>query len=192
MALFRLLHLPSCPTNFFRFHQNLSSASSQPSTHKPPTLNAALSFPSLSFKLPFKSQRFNLFEFQAPFSTRVQPITQNSENAEKDNQEEEEDDDKGEEEEFSKTRNLAQNVPWTSTVDDLRPLFEKYGTVVDIELSMYNKTRNRGLAFVRMASHEEALAAFRNLESYVSIFDKSGLFLDIVFFMGLCKILVML
>ncbi|XP_027148913.1 28 kDa ribonucleoprotein, chloroplastic [Coffea eugenioides] len=168
MALLRLLHLPSCPTNFFCFHQNPSSASPQPFTHKPPTLNATLSFPSLSFKLPFKSQRFNLFEFQVPFSAQAQPITQNSENAEKDNQEEEEEDDEGEgeEEEFSKTRILAQNVPWTSTVDDLRPLFEKYGTVVDIELSMYNKTRNRGLAFVSMASHEEALAAFRNLESY--------------------------
>ena len=116
MALLRLLHLPSCPTNFFCFHQNLSSASPQPATHRPPTLNATLSFPSLSFKLPFKSQRFNLFEFQVPFSTQV--ITQNSENAEKDNQEEEQDDDEGEEEEFSKTRILAQDVPWTSTVDD--------------------------------------------------------------------------
>lgn len=170
MALLRLLHLPSCPTNFFCSHQNLSSASPQPSTHKPPRLNAALSFPSLSFRLPFKSQRFNLYQFQVPFSTQSQSIIQNSENAEKDNEEEEgeEGGEEGEEEaeEFSKTRILAQNVPWTSTVDDLRPLFEKYGTVVDIELSMYNKTRNRGLAFVTMASHEEALAAFSNLESY--------------------------
>lgn len=34
---------------------------------------------------------------------------------------------------------------------------------------MHNKTRNRGLAFVSMASPEEALAALSNLESYVSI-----------------------
>lgn len=33
---------------------------------------------------------------------------------------------------------------------------------------MYNKTRNRGLAFVEMASEEEALAALNSLESYVS------------------------
>ncbi|XWS14957.1 hypothetical protein CRYUN_Cryun35bG0052900 [Craigia yunnanensis] len=33
-------------------------------------------------------------------------------------------------------------------------------------LSMHNKTRNRGLAFVSMASPEEALAALNNLESY--------------------------
>lgn len=62
---------------------------------------------------------------------------------------------------------LAQNLPWTSTSDDIRPLFERYGTVVDIEFSMYNKksNRNRGLAFVTMGSHEEALAALNNLES---------------------------
>lgn len=34
---------------------------------------------------------------------------------------------------------------------------------------MYNKTKNRGLAFVTMSSPEEALAALNNLESYVSI-----------------------
>lgn len=37
------------------------------------------------------------------------------------------------------------------------------------KLSMYNKTRNRGLAFVSMSSPEEALAALNNLESYVSV-----------------------
>lgn len=40
--------------------------------------------------------------------------------------------------------------------------------VVD-KLAMYNKTRNRGLAFVTMGSPEEALAALNNLESSVSI-----------------------
>lgn len=51
--------------------------------------------------------------------------------------EEEEDGVEGEEEEVSKTRLLVENVPWTSTADDLRPLFEKYGTVVGIEVSFY-------------------------------------------------------
>ncbi|KAK8649100.1 hypothetical protein V6N13_129836 [Hibiscus sabdariffa] len=69
-------------------------------------------------------------------------------------------------EEFSKTRLIAQNVPWSCTIEDIRSLFEKYGTVLDVELSMHNKTRNRGLAFVSMASAEEALAALNNLESY--------------------------
>ncbi|KAL5777280.1 hypothetical protein ACOSP7_010206 [Xanthoceras sorbifolium] len=68
-------------------------------------------------------------------------------------------------EEFSKDRLIAQNVPWASTAEDIRALFEKHGTVLDVELSMHNKTRNRGLAFVTMGSPEEALAALKNLES---------------------------
>ncbi|KAJ0087155.1 hypothetical protein Patl1_08582 [Pistacia atlantica] len=70
------------------------------------------------------------------------------------------------EEEYSKTRLLAQNVPWTATVEDIRSLFEKHGKVLDVELSMHNKTRNRGLAFVTMGSPAEAVAALNNLESY--------------------------
>ncbi|KAJ1424708.1 RNA-binding domain superfamily [Sesbania bispinosa] len=69
-------------------------------------------------------------------------------------------------EEFSRTRLLAQNVPWTSTPEDIRSLFERHGKVIEVELSMYNKTRNRGLAFVEMGSPEEALAALNSLESY--------------------------
>lgn len=38
------------------------------------------------------------------------------------------------------------------------------------KLSMYNKSRNRGLAFVTMGSPEEAVAALNNLEAYVSIY----------------------
>uniref|UniRef100_A0A6M2ER84 RRM domain-containing protein n=1 Tax=Populus davidiana TaxID=266767 RepID=A0A6M2ER84_9ROSI len=70
------------------------------------------------------------------------------------------------EEELSKTRLLASNVPWNCTAEDIRALFQKFGTVVDVELSMYSKTRNRGLAFVTMGSPEEAVAALNNLESY--------------------------
>jgi RNA recognition motif-containing protein len=38
------------------------------------------------------------------------------------------------EEEVSPTRLLAQNFPWTSTAQDVRTLFEKYGKVVDVEV----------------------------------------------------------
>lgn len=69
------------------------------------------------------------------------------------------------EDEVSNTRLLVQNVPWTCSIDDIRPLFENHGSVVDIEFSMYNKTRNRGLAFVTMSSNEEAVAALNDLES---------------------------
>ncbi|KAJ6919814.1 hypothetical protein NC651_013686 [Populus alba x Populus x berolinensis] len=37
------------------------------------------------------------------------------------------------EEEFSKTRLLASNVPWNRTAEDIRALFQKFGTVVDVE-----------------------------------------------------------
>ena len=38
-----------------------------------------------------------------------------------------------------------------------------------VKLSMHNKVKNRGLAFVTMGSPEEALTALNNLDSYVSI-----------------------
>lgn len=63
-------------------------------------------------------------------------------------------------------RLIAQNIPWTCTVEDVKALFEKHGTVLDVELSMYNKTSNRGLAFITMASEEDATAALNNLNSY--------------------------
>ncbi|XP_072984783.1 28 kDa ribonucleoprotein, chloroplastic-like [Typha latifolia] len=62
-------------------------------------------------------------------------------------------------------RLIAQNIPWDCTAEDIRALFEKHGVVVDVELSMYNSNKNRGLAFVSMASEEEALAALENLNS---------------------------
>lgn len=37
-------------------------------------------------------------------------------------------------EEFSKTRLLAQNVPWTCTPEDIRSLFERHGKVLDVEV----------------------------------------------------------
>ncbi|WJX34983.1 hypothetical protein P8452_23035 [Trifolium repens] len=72
------------------------------------------------------------------------------------------------EEELSPTRLLVQNIPFTSTAEDLRTLFEKYGKVVDVELSKYgkNKNKHRGFAFVEMSSPEEALAALNSLQSY--------------------------
>lgn len=39
-----------------------------------------------------------------------------------------------ENEQMPKTRLCAQNIPWDSTMDEIRALFEKHGTVVDIEV----------------------------------------------------------
>jgi len=41
------------------------------------------------------------------------------------------------EEEFSRTRLLAQNVPWTSTPEDIRSLFEKHGKVLEVEVRFF-------------------------------------------------------
>lgn len=41
------------------------------------------------------------------------------------------------EEEFSRTRLLAQNVPWTSTPEDIRSLFEKHGKVLEVEVCFF-------------------------------------------------------
>ncbi|GMH00185.1 hypothetical protein Nepgr_002024 [Nepenthes gracilis] len=68
-------------------------------------------------------------------------------------------------EQLSLTRLVAQNIPWTSTADEIRALFEKHGRVIDVELSMHNKTRNRGLAFVEMGSPGEAAEALNKLEA---------------------------
>ncbi|CAO2202268.1 unnamed protein product [Urochloa humidicola] len=70
-----------------------------------------------------------------------------------------------EEEVGPKTRLVAQNIPWDCTADDMRALFEKHGSVVGVELSMYNASKNRGLAFVTMGSEEEAVAALNNLST---------------------------
>ena len=40
------------------------------------------------------------------------------------------------EEEFSKTRLFASNVPWNCTAEDIRALFQKFGTVVDVEVGI--------------------------------------------------------
>ncbi|KAF6170295.1 hypothetical protein GIB67_042985 [Kingdonia uniflora] len=64
------------------------------------------------------------------------------------------------------TRLIAQNVPWECSIEDIQSLFEKHGRVVDVELSMFNKTKNRGLAFVTMGSEEEAITALSNLELF--------------------------
>ncbi|KAM7520806.1 hypothetical protein LguiB_019768 [Lonicera macranthoides] len=183
MALFRLISLPS---TLLHPQQQLSS----PATSLPKPTNST-SFPSLSLSSSssssvsrlsnlsplIKTQRPGLFLFNVSSSTQAQSTTietptpqlENSINLEQVQVEEEED-------ESSRTRLIVQNVPFTCTADDIRPLFEKYGTVLGVQFMMYNKTRNRGLAFITMGSHEEAVAALTNLQSYE--FDGRTLNLD--------------
>ncbi|CAN4092409.1 unnamed protein product [Withania somnifera] len=144
MALLRLLSSPSLFTcssspTFFPLHHHHHSITAPISLHN-------TTIPSLLL-LPIKPQRPYLYLFNCSSSTQT-PETQQ------------------EDEIHSKRRVLAQNAPWTYSADDLRPLFQKYGTVEDIQVAMYNKTRSRGLVFVTMGSHEEAKAVLENLEAY--------------------------
>ncbi|XP_077224587.1 RNA-binding (RRM/RBD/RNP motifs) family protein [Tasmannia lanceolata] len=117
----------------------------------------------LPLQNPLKTKQFSSLSFsisQTPYKVlHLRAISSSTPTLESQKQEQEKS-------VLSKTRLIAQNVPWTSTTEEIRTLFEKYGTVLDVELSMYNKTKNRGLAFITMGSEEEALAALSNLDSY--------------------------
>lgn len=152
MALLRHLCFPST-TSF------LTAQPLQKPLHS--ILSFSSSFSPLSHALPLRTTgRINLFHISASAQTQSPPPASPSTAVTVDTPQNDE------EEEFSRTRLIAQNIPWTCTAQDIRSLFEKYGTVLDVELSMHNKTRNRGLAFISMGSPEEALAALSNLESY--------------------------
>ncbi|KAM7518548.1 hypothetical protein LguiB_017510 [Lonicera macranthoides] len=150
-----LLRLPYFPPSSQISAQNLLFSSSSSLSYTTATLSP--------LPLPIKTLKPTLF--LSPVSSSSSSIKSQSSittpQLEKSNEIEEE-----EEDEASRTRLLAQNVPWTCTADEIRALFENYGTVLDVEFSMYNKSRNRGLVFVSMGSHEEAVAALANLESY--------------------------
>ncbi|KAM7514545.1 hypothetical protein LguiA_004128 [Lonicera macranthoides] len=150
-----LLRLPYFPPSSQISAQNLLFSSSSSLSYTTATLSP--------LSLPIKTLKPTLF--LSPVSSSSSSIKSQSSittpQLEKSNEIEEE-----EEDEASRTRLLAQNVPWTCTADEIRALFENYGTVLDVEFSMYNKSRNRGLVFVSMGSHEEAVAALANLESY--------------------------
>lgn len=79
--------------------------------------------------LPSRTKRRSNFVFQSSSTAQEQvlespPVTPRNDGG----------DPEPETEEFSKTRLIAQNVPWTSTPEDIRGLFEKYGTVLDVEV----------------------------------------------------------
>ncbi|GJS31931.1 28 kDa ribonucleoprotein, chloroplastic [Tanacetum coccineum] len=138
MALLRFIHFPS--TSFQPKHPQFVNS----------TIPNTPSFPqSLSLSIKPNTPNFLLFQTHSSTIEAAQQIEPSQEELE-----------------ATGTRLLAQNVNWTCTEQDIRPLFEKYGTVLDIEISMFSKTKNRGLVFVSMGSHEEALAALTNLQSY--------------------------
>lgn len=95
-----------------------------------------------NYFFPLSSSPFHAYTFPitpkkvSPFvlhfsATTQDPVVDSSSSAAANTEQREEE----EEEEYSKTRLIAQNVPWTSTHEDIRALFEQHGTVLDVEVS---------------------------------------------------------
>ncbi|MED6155395.1 hypothetical protein PIB30_004827 [Stylosanthes scabra] len=162
MALLRSVCVPS--TTHVSTHNQSLSLSLNIHTHSITTINPLSSFQPLQLSIPHHSPTLLTTKqnpnFTLRFSQHAHTETETEASPTSVSTEEHAS------QEFSETRLLAQNVPWTSTPEDIRSLFERYGKVLQVELSMYSKTKNRGLAFVEMSSPEEARAALQNLESY--------------------------
>ncbi|KAK7852838.1 28 kda ribonucleoprotein [Quercus suber] len=162
-VLLRFLHSPSLTHNFPTEPQQL--------TRTPLSNLSTYNYKhNLSHSVSIKTKRLSNSNFVLRFSSSTTqeqaqaPSSSSSPNVSTETQV------LGQEtEEFSRDRLIAQNVPWSCTAEDVRTLFEKHGTVLDVELSMHNKVKNRGLAFVTMGSPEEALTALNNLDSYKAI-----------------------
>lgn len=59
------------------------------------------------------------------------------------------------------------NLPWRTTADDLRALFEPYGEVENARIVTDRETgRSRGFGFVDMADNEAGQKAIAELHNY--------------------------
>ncbi|KAK7407152.1 hypothetical protein VNO78_08829 [Psophocarpus tetragonolobus] len=58
------------------------------------------------------------------------------------------------------------NISWSLSATDLKDLFAQCGSVTDVEIIKSKDGRNKGYAFVTMASREEAQAAIDKFDSY--------------------------
>lgn len=109
MAAFRIVYFSPATSHFSHAHPFLP----------PPPLNHRV------LSLVTKPQRSNLQLILVNDNAKIRALAQSidSESA------------VAEDIGVSNTRLLLQNVPWTCSADDLRPLLEKHGSVVDIEVS---------------------------------------------------------
>lgn len=124
-APFRVIYFPSSllHLSYSYTHQCPSQAHHPNSTSLPSLSTSHLLSQTIHPKRP------NFYLFHMASSAQAQPIIQEFTPEEQELEMVQDDD-------VSKTRLLAQNVPWTCTADDLRPLFEQYGTVVEIEVCL--------------------------------------------------------
>lgn len=135
MSLLRLYCFPS--TSYFSTEQNQQQFHVAPflSLYKPQQNQHKDNHISLSSSLfhvhtfPVKSKKVSPFVFHFSAITQDPVVDSSSLNVSDETANSEQ-----EEEEYSKTRLIAQNVPWTSTHEDIRALFEKHGTVLDVEV----------------------------------------------------------
>ncbi|XP_042047290.1 29 kDa ribonucleoprotein B, chloroplastic-like [Salvia splendens] len=58
------------------------------------------------------------------------------------------------------------NLPWSFSVVDIKTLFSECGDVSDVEIIKQKDGKNRGFAFVTMASGDGAQAAIEKFDSY--------------------------
>ncbi|KAG8374610.1 hypothetical protein BUALT_Bualt10G0013300 [Buddleja alternifolia] len=58
------------------------------------------------------------------------------------------------------------NLPWSYSVADIKKLFGECGIVSDVEIIKQKDGKNRGFAFVTMATGEEAQAAIQKYDSF--------------------------
>ncbi|CAH2059269.1 unnamed protein product, partial [Thlaspi arvense] len=76
-----------------------------------------------------------------------------------------------------KRKLFVYNLPWSMSVNDISELFGQCGTVSNVEIIRLKDGKNRGFAFVTMASGEEAQAAVDKLDT----FEVSGRILKVSF-----------
>ena len=56
------------------------------------------------------------------------------------------------------------NLPFSATEDEIRAMFDEFGSVVDLHIPMDRETgRPRGFAFVTMSSPEDGRSAIKSL-----------------------------
>jgi RNA recognition motif-containing protein len=134
MALLRFLHPPS--TTFFSTEQQLSRMPTPLTINSSYSLSFSWSLPSLSpvshahaRTLSVKAKRVSNFVLHFSSTAQEQALDSSSANVSAESQELE-----PEAEGLSRSRLIAQNVPWTCTAEDIRALFEEHGTVLDVEV----------------------------------------------------------
>lgn len=129
MALLRFPH--SISTTHFPSEKHLSST---PLPNIPSIYNLSFSWSVPSLSLAYKHSLFfktkGVKSFILRFSSTAQEQALDSVSAQSKESE-------PVSEELPRNRLIAQNIPWDCTVEDIRALFEKHGTVLDVEVFFF-------------------------------------------------------